>query len=125
MVDSNGVFHMKTAQERELERRVSDRKRELMESHRAQEEQRKEASNLRSIEKQRPAERPVEYSPVLERSRGAERDEMEGRVAVSQVSNGLHSAPALEKQSNPEPRSGVRVLKRTRSFGLNPGKSSL
>lgn len=43
MVKQSGVFHMKTDQERELEKRVSDRKEEILETYRAQKEQRREA----------------------------------------------------------------------------------
>ncbi|XP_040891071.1 uncharacterized protein LOC121180027 [Toxotes jaculatrix] len=121
MVQQNGVYHMKTVQERELEKRVKERKRELMESYRAQKEERREAVSSKCIpntETQRSVDRREEYSTMLENSRRQERDEMEGRVGLSQVSNGLHSAPAPEPQSDSELHDD-RLMKRTPSFRLN------
>uniref|UniRef100_A0A4W6FUJ1 AIG1-type G domain-containing protein n=1 Tax=Lates calcarifer TaxID=8187 RepID=A0A4W6FUJ1_LATCA len=107
MVQQNGVYHMKTAQERELEKRVNDRKRELMESYRAQREERREMVASTRI-----------TDTETQRSRRQERDEMEARVGVSQVSNGLHSTPAAERQSYSESHDD-REVKRTPSFRLN------
>lgn len=124
MVKENGVYYVKTAQERELEKRVKDRKRELMESYRAQKEERREtaaSTRVPNTETLRSVDRGEEYSTALERRKREERDVMDGRVDVSQVSNGLHSTPAPERQSYSEPHNG-RQVKRTPSFRLNAGK---
>ncbi|KAM9363246.1 uncharacterized protein ABDE67_014581 isoform 2-T2 [Symphorus nematophorus] len=121
MVQKNGVYYMKTVQERELEKRVKDRKRELMESFRAQKEERRETVASRHIpntETLRSVEGGEEYSTILERRRREERDVMEDRMGVSQVSNGLHSTPAPERPSYSEPYND-RQVKRTPSFRLN------
>lgn len=122
MVKRNGVYHLKSAQERELEKRVKDRKRELMESYRAQKEERMQSSNT---ETRRSFDRGEEYSNTWERRRTEER---EGPVSVSQRSNGLHSTPAApERQSYSERESYSdpyedRQVKKTPSFRLNTGK---
>lgn len=124
MVKKNGVYYMKTTQERELEKRVKDRKRELMESYRAQKEERREttaSTRVPNTETLRSVDRGEEYSAALERRRQEEMDVMEGRVDVSQVSNGLHSSPAPERQSISEPHND-RQVKKTPSFRLNAGK---
>ncbi|XP_037619990.1 uncharacterized protein LOC119484887 [Sebastes umbrosus] len=115
MVKTNGVYYMKTAQERELEKRVRDRKRELMESYRAQKEERMHISNT---ETRRSIDRGEEYSTASERTRREERDEVEGSVGVSQRSNGLHSTSAPKEQSYSEPHDNMRV-NRPPSFRLN------
>ncbi|XP_071329392.1 GTPase IMAP family member 8-like [Trachinotus anak] len=116
MVQQHGIYHMKTVQERELEKRVRERKRELMESFRAQKEERRETASTRitNTETRRSIDRAEEHSASSERRRQQERDEMEGRVGVSQVSNGLHSSPAAEPQSHDHSQ-----VKRTPSFRLN------
>ncbi|XP_022622565.1 uncharacterized protein LOC111237664 [Seriola dumerili] len=118
MVQQNGVYHIKTVQERELEKRVRERKRELMESFRAQKEERRETAASMHIPNTETQRRGEEYSVTLERRSRQERDEMEGRVGVSQVSNGLHSAPAPEQQSYSETH-GDSQMKRMPSFRLN------
>ncbi|XP_076585149.1 uncharacterized protein LOC143319810 [Chaetodon auriga] len=121
LVKKNGVYYMKTAQERELEKLVKERRRELMESYRAQKEERREtaaATHITNTETQRSVDRGEERSDASERRRGEEKDVIEGRVGVSQVSNGLHSAPAPERQSYSEQRDD-RNVKRTPSFRLN------
>ncbi|XP_068582986.1 uncharacterized protein [Cebidichthys violaceus] len=114
MVTENGVFHMKSVQERELEQRVKDRKRELMESYRAQKVARTETVYTPNPE----TRRSVEHSTASEKWRREERDEMEGSVGVSQRSNGLNSTPAPEQQSSSEPHND-RQANRTPSFRLN------
>ncbi|CAK6953468.1 uncharacterized protein LOC128368086 [Scomber scombrus] len=121
MVQKHGVFYMKTTQERDLENRVKERKQELMETFRAQKEERREslASTCeRNTETQRKVEREEQYSVALESRRNKERDEMEGSVGASQVSDGLHSTPAPEQQSHSQPHED-RQVKRTPSFRLN------
>ncbi|XP_039651632.1 uncharacterized protein LOC120556242 isoform X1 [Perca fluviatilis] len=120
MVKENGEYYVKTAQERELEKRVKDRKRELMESYRAQKEERREtfaSTHIQSTETRRSIDRE-ENSAALERRRREGRDEIEGSVSVSQRSNGLHSTPAPEQQSYSETHDD-RQLNRTPSFRLN------
>ncbi|KAK9540067.1 hypothetical protein VZT92_002538 [Zoarces viviparus] len=112
MVTNNGVFYMKTVQERELEQRVNDRKRELMESYRAQKEERRETVYSPNPERRR----IVEHSTASERWRREERDEIEG--SVRQRSNGLHSTPAPEQQSSSESHND-RQANRVPSFRLN------
>ncbi|KAF0037524.1 hypothetical protein F2P81_010398 [Scophthalmus maximus] len=101
MVQQNGVYHRKTVQERELEKRVTERRRELMESYRSQKEERKEVALTRTTntETQRSVNRGEEFSSTVERATRPVRDEMEGRVGSSLGSNGLHSTPAPERQS--------------------------
>ncbi|XP_040002888.1 uncharacterized protein LOC120800682 [Xiphias gladius] len=118
MVQQNGVYHMKTVQERELEKRVKERKKELLESYRAQKEERREtvaSTRITNTETQRSIDRGGEYSIALERRRRQERDEMDGRVGVSQ---GLHSTPVPERKSYSE-LDDDRQVKRTPSFKLN------
>ncbi|KAA8594949.1 hypothetical protein FQN60_012084 [Etheostoma spectabile] len=84
MVKENGEYYVKTAQERELEKRVKDRKRELLESYRAQKEERKEtvsSMHIQSTEIRRGIDRE-EKSAAWERRRREGREEIEGNVAV-------------------------------------------
>ncbi|XP_067435580.1 GTPase IMAP family member 8 [Thunnus thynnus] len=118
MVQKHGVFYMKTAQERDLDKRVKERKEELMESFRAQKEEKRESTLQRNTEKQRSVEREEQHSIALEKRRNEERDEMEGKVGASQVSNGLHSTPAPESQSYSQPHEDSQ-MKKTPSFRLN------
>lgn len=123
MVRKNGVYTKKSAQEKELDKRMRDRKQELMESYRAQKEERMErtaSTHIPNTETQRSNDSGEDYSTTWERRRREERDVMDGRVGVSQVSNGLHSTPAPERQSYSEPHE-VTQVKRTPSFRLNAG----
>ncbi len=125
MVVQNGVYYMKTAQERELEKRVKERKRELMESYRAQKEERREmiaSKHILNTETLRSIDGGNENSITIKRRKNDERDVTEGRVDMSQVSNGLHSTPAPEQQSYSESQAD-RQVKRTPSFRLSAGKS--
>ncbi|XP_047189862.1 GTPase IMAP family member 7, partial [Scophthalmus maximus] len=121
MVQQNGVYHRKTVQERELEKRVTERRRELMESYRSQKEERKEVALTRTTntETQRSVNRGEEFSSTVERATRPVRDEMEGRVGSSLGSNGLHSTPAPERQSYSSQLHDDRQVKRTPSFELN------
>ncbi|KAM9856443.1 uncharacterized protein ACBR49_000180 isoform 1-T2 [Aulostomus maculatus] len=98
MVQNNGVYHMKTAQERELERRVNERKRELLESFRAQKEERA-STRVQHVETIRSREREEEDHSLWERTTNEEREETEGGVDVTQVSQELYSTPAPERQT--------------------------
>ncbi|XP_060950361.1 uncharacterized protein LOC133027378 isoform X2 [Limanda limanda] len=109
MVQAKGVYHRKTVQEQDLERRVNERRQELMESYRAQKEERIES-------------RGEEGGTTLEKWRREERDETERRASGSQRSNGLHSTPAPEPESysSYSQMQDDRQVKRTPSFRLNP-----
>lgn len=125
MVAQNGVYYIKSAQERELEKRVKERKRELMESYRAQKEERREmiaSKHILNTETLRSIDGEDESSITIKRRKNDERDVMEGRVDMSQVSNGLHSTPAPEQQSYSESHADGQ-MKRTPSFRLSAGKS--
>lgn len=109
MVRENGEFHMKTDQERQLEKRVKERKQELMEVYRAQKEQRKESKasqHLGDAKPRRSSDGPEEYTT----STDGERNGMEARAGVSRVHNRLYadqqSASRYEREvtSNPSPR---------------------
>ncbi|XP_033478935.1 GTPase IMAP family member 8 [Epinephelus lanceolatus] len=120
MVKRSGVYYMRTAQERELEKRVKERKRELMETYRAQRREPVASTHILNTETRRSVDRVdrgEEYSTILERRR-EERHETEESVGVRQRSNGLHSTPAPEQQSYSEPHDD-RQFKRTPSFKLN------
>ncbi|XP_069386392.1 GTPase IMAP family member 8 [Paralichthys olivaceus] len=108
MVQAKGVYHRKTVQEQDLERRVNERRQELMESYRAQKEGRTES-------------RGVEGGTTLETWKRQERDKTEGRAGGSQISNGLHSTPAPERESysSYSQMQDDRQAKRTPSFRLN------
>lgn len=132
MVKENGVFYMRTAQERELEKRVKDRKQELMENYRAQKEERREtvaSKHITNTKTQRSIDRGEVYITFLERKRREERDVMEGIRDVSQVYNGLHSTPAPERQSYSEPPNGRQVMTPrhpvTPRYRLNAGKKPM
>nr|XP_020503341.1 uncharacterized protein LOC109994377 [Labrus bergylta]XP_029135853.1 uncharacterized protein LOC109994377 [Labrus bergylta] len=116
MVQKNGVYRLKSVEERELEKRVNDRKRELMESYRAQKEKRltDAETTLSNRDTTRSFDRAEENSTFLERRRREE--EVDARVNVRQVSNGLHSAPTPQSDSEPQ---SERELRRRPSFKLN------
>ncbi|XP_008275103.1 uncharacterized protein LOC103353716 isoform X2 [Stegastes partitus] len=116
MVQKNGVYYTKATQERDLEKRVKERKRELMENYRAQKEEKRKTFISTSIPNTETLDMDEEHISYLEsRRRRDEREEMEGRVNVS---NGLYSTPALEQQSYSELRDS-RQTNRTPSFKLN------
>lgn len=124
MVQQHGVCHMKSIQEVEFEKQVKERKQELMELFRAQNVEKSEMAASRSIqhvESVRSIDAGEEYNTTLQRKKKEERDEIEGRVDVSQVSNGLRSTPAPKPESDSE-LNNDRQLNRTPSFRLNSGK---
>uniref|UniRef100_A0A3Q1EHT3 Uncharacterized LOC110948870 n=1 Tax=Acanthochromis polyacanthus TaxID=80966 RepID=A0A3Q1EHT3_9TELE len=77
MVQKNGVYYMKTTQERDLEKRVKDRKRELMESYQAQKEEKRKTFLSTSIPNTEMLDREEEHISYLESKR--RREEMERR----------------------------------------------
>lgn len=101
MVRERGVFHMKTEQERQLEKRVQERKQQLMEEYRAQKEQRKASQHLSGADPHRSSDGREELSASMDG--GGARNGMEDRVAVSPVHN---PAPPCEREvsSKPSPR---------------------
>lgn len=114
MVKESGVFYVKTEQERELEKRVKERKQELMEIYRAQKEQRKEAKASQHLSETKPQSRSDE---VEEKKRQKnKRNEMEDRVGVSHTHNRLYSV----QQSAPH---YVREVATKSSSRLNSGKT--
>ncbi|KAM4584517.1 GTPase IMAP family member 8 [Odontesthes bonariensis] len=122
MVQKNGLYIRKTDQERELEKRVKERKRELMESYTAQKEETRRAKASRSISDR--VDQGEESVSILERMRREERDETEGKVVEIQVSNSLCSAPTPEPQSYSQPRDD-RLLNKTPSYRLNADGATL
>ncbi|XP_029355216.1 uncharacterized protein LOC115041684 [Echeneis naucrates] len=121
MVQQNGIYHMKTVQEIELDKRVRERKRELMENFRAQKEERREATTstrVTTTDVKRSFDQGEAYSASLASRRRQGSNDTEGGVSPSQVSNGLHSSPAPEQQSYSDTRDGSQLI-RTPSFRLN------
>lgn len=105
MVRESGEFHMKTDQERQLERRVKERKEELMEVYRAQKEQRKEskaAQPLGDAKAHRSSDGPEEYPTSTDGGRNG----VEATAGLSHAHNRLHADPSRygrEVTSNPSP----------------------
>lgn len=117
MVQRNGIYHKKTDQEKELERRVLERKQELMESFRAQREEKQKPVVVKNVPYTNNFDRGEESISTWERRREY-KDEIDGKVAETQVFNGLYSSPAPEQPTNSEPEDD-RQLTRTPSFRLN------
>lgn len=114
---------MRTAEEKELEKRMKDIKQEVMENYGAQKEERRETVALSHITntKTQSVDRGEEFITSLERGR-EDRDLMEGRPYESQVNNRLHLTPAPQQHSYSEPHTDRQEL-RTPSFRLSEGKS--
>lgn len=111
MVKENGVFHMKTDQEREMEKRVKERQQELRELYRVQKEQRKETKASQHLGDARPHRRSdghEEYATSMDRRK--ERNGLEDRVGVSQLHDRFYADQQLashyerEVTSKPSPR---------------------
>ncbi|XP_074551992.1 uncharacterized protein LOC141809064 isoform X2 [Halichoeres trimaculatus] len=126
MAQDKGIYRVKSLEEKQLEKRVSERRRELMDSYRAQKEERQAALSTRissSISTtESSTERGEEYSSFLERQRREWSEDPDGRVSVRQVSNGLYSTPTPEDQPYSErykERYMERELMKTPSFKLN------
>ncbi|KAM7419079.1 hypothetical protein PAMA_016273 [Pampus argenteus] len=122
MVQKHGIFcRQNIIRDRDLEKRVKERKQELMENFRAQKEKKRKllsSTHVQNTETQMNVEREEQNSIALESRSIKHKDEMEGRVGVSQVSNGLHSTPLPEQQSDSQPHEDWQ-LNRTPSFRLN------
>ncbi|XP_047222006.1 uncharacterized protein LOC124868610 isoform X2 [Girardinichthys multiradiatus] len=118
MVERSGVYHKKTAQETELEKRVLERKRELMENFRVQRVEKKKPVVTKSVPNTNTFDRREESIREREERRREYEDEIEGRVAETQVPNRLFSTPAAEQPSYSEPEDD-KQLTRTPCFRLN------
>lgn len=126
MAQDKGAYRVKSPEERELEKRVSDRRRELMENYRAQKEERQTALSTRisTTDTRISTEREEEYSTFLERQRRESREDTDGKVSMRQVSNGLYSTPTPEDQPYSEryrERFREQELRKTPSYKLNAG----
>lgn len=110
MVKQNGMFHRKTAQDREMERRVEEKKQELMEFYKTQ---RENVSSATSVNR---GEERIASSPLSRRE-----GRMETMTDVSQVSNSLYSVPSAEKRSYLEEYYKKKVLSAA-SSRQNKGK---
>ncbi|KAG7485741.1 hypothetical protein JOB18_017176 [Solea senegalensis] len=119
MVQQNGVYHMKTTQERELDKQVSERRQEIMGSYRSQREEMRDVTSRRIVttETQRSIVSGDEGGSTSVRRR-QEIYDREGGVSVTQAANGLHSGPSPERQSYSELYDD-RQVNRTPSFRLN------
>ncbi|XP_054636311.1 uncharacterized protein LOC129183274 [Dunckerocampus dactyliophorus] len=97
MVRKNGVHGIKTRQEREMEERVLQRKRELMESFRMQQEAKRESLastyTLNTDTSQRSVDRVESYRDVWERTRQDEIDGINGGASDVLQSTPTVSAP--------------------------------
>lgn len=118
MVKQNGEFHMKTAQEREIERRVKEKKKELMELHKTQQRDIFSATPATNAKTQTSVNGGEQHITSL--NRREEGDVTETMADVSQVSNRLYSTP--EKHSYSEQCYDKNVLS-VASNRQNEGKS--
>lgn len=124
MVQQNGVCHMKTVQDIEFEKQVTKRKQELIQSYRVPNVEKSEtvaSRHMQNTETLRSSYTGDDYSTILQRRRKEERDEIEGRVSVGDVSNRLYSTPAPKPESDSTLHDD-KQLNRTPSFRLNAGK---
>lgn len=122
MVKQNGDFHMKTAQEREMERRVKEKKKELMELYKTQQRDIFSSTPATNTKTQTSLNRGEQDITSL--NRREERDVKETIADVSQVSNRLYSTPAAEKHSYSQQYYDKNVLSAA-SNRQNEGKSQL
>lgn len=121
MVQRNGVYNKKTDQEKELEKRVLERKQELMESFKAQREEKNKPVVVKNVPYTNNFDRGEESISTRD-IRREYKDEIDGKIDETQVFNGLYSSPVPEQPTNSEPEDD-RQLTRTPSFRLNAGKS--
>ncbi|XP_057698421.1 uncharacterized protein LOC130919847 [Corythoichthys intestinalis] len=97
IVSKRGVFCLKTKEEREMEERVQQRKRELMESFRMQKEEKRAAltsSYMSNVDTLRNAERVESYGQFWERRREDEQDSINGGVSETFESNLTATKPS-------------------------------
>ncbi|XP_076026490.1 uncharacterized protein LOC143016182 isoform X2 [Genypterus blacodes] len=123
IVQRKGVYHVKTAQEKEMEKLVQERERELKERYRLRAEEKiQEAAAAAAAAAVATHSSTVETHSsrynTLERRRKREEEEEEERVAVSSASNGLYSAPVTQQlQARPEVCEDAADHYRVSSFG--------
>lgn len=96
IVKQNGVFYRKTAQEREMERRVNERKQQLMELYKSRQREIVSSATVSDTNLQRSVDRGEEHSASSPPSRREGRTE--AMTDVSQVSSSLYSPPSVEKR---------------------------
>lgn len=105
MVKQNGVFYRKTAQEREIERRVKERKQQLMESYKTRQSEIVSPATVLDTKLRTSVDRGGEHvasSPLSGR---------EERIkTITDVSNSLYSVPLAEKRSFSEEYYEKKVL---------------
>ena len=98
IVQRSGVHSLKSAEEREMERRIQERKQELMENYRLKREaQRRSMASVFSAD----TEVKTSVNPAVETLRSTQ-DDLEDRVKVSQT-NGHHSTPEQHPQTENQP----------------------
>lgn len=108
MVKQNGLFNRKTAQEREMERRVKERKQQPMEYYKTWQREIVCSATVADTKLQTNVNRGEEHaasSPL-----GVGEGRMETMMDASQVSNSLYSAPSAEKRLYSEEGFGKKVL---------------
>lgn len=123
MVQQNGVCHMKSIRDIEFEKQVKERKEELVEKYRAQNEEKVKtaaSTRIQNAETLRSSDAAEEYHTTVQWRWKEERDEVEGTVRSSHVSNRLRSTPAPKPESDSELND--KQLVRTPSFRLNAGE---
>nr|XP_057921495.1 uncharacterized protein LOC131124023 [Doryrhamphus excisus]XP_057921496.1 uncharacterized protein LOC131124023 [Doryrhamphus excisus]XP_057921497.1 uncharacterized protein LOC131124023 [Doryrhamphus excisus] len=124
MVRKNDVHSIKTRQERELEERVLQRKRELMESFRMQQEAKRESLastyTRNTSMSERSVDRAESYRDVWERSR---QDEIEG--INGGASDVLQSSPTVSAPNRWQPGLNDDGAYERRSFRLNADGAKL
>lgn len=133
MVQRNGGSFMRSTQRTEMEERVKEKERELKERYRVKVEEKRETvpesslssyiTNTEMLHTSGGRRDGAGYSSTTGR-RGKEGDEMEERVTVKPVVNGLRSTPATpEPSEKPETQNGsTPQVKRSSSFRLTAGK---
>lgn len=108
MVQQNGVFSRKTAQEREMERRVKERKEELMEYYKTRQREIVSSAAVSDTRLQTSVDRGERHAVSL--PLGGREGRMETMTDESQVSRSLYSVPSAEKRSYAEESYEKKVL---------------
>lgn len=108
MMKQNGVFHRKTAQDLEMERRVKERTQQLMEHYKTRQREIVSSANVSDAKLHTSADRGEELaapSPLSGRE-----GRTETMTDVSQVSSSLYSVPSAEKRWYSEEFEEKKVL---------------
>uniref|UniRef100_A0A1A8RXT4 AIG1-type G domain-containing protein n=1 Tax=Nothobranchius rachovii TaxID=451742 RepID=A0A1A8RXT4_9TELE len=119
MVQKNGPYSLRSPQEKDLDKRVKERKRELMESYQAQKEEKRKTVSSQSTSNTDHLYKEDKSMGLLERRERwwKEPDEIEGRLEEIK-SNGLHAPSVPEQKTQSEPQDEWQFT-RTPSFRLN------